>query len=362
MKWGVSGLLIALLLLGWFAIGDPPADEGVTVAEGGAGSAGGSAAGAAPGAAAGAAPASGALAFEIGADGSVTVRGSVADETTRNQWLNQIRIGAQGARVIDELRVDAASPAAAGWAGQLSSLVALMRERRLAGLRVEGDRVLLSGAVSTPSEKSESEKSIQSQLPSGYRLESRIAIAPPAPGAPQRAATGSSAASSAPTQGPRPGQKQDQPAPAAADRSPSDRSDTEKLGQAGGRNGGQADRSTDRKAAGCPSQLRSIAQPVYFKTDGASLSPEDRSRLQRLGECLGRSRVRVIGHADPRLTNQYNQQLSERRARAVADALRAGGVPAAQITVVGAGSVKTGAKDTSPQVLQRSRRVDIQIR
>jgi outer membrane protein OmpA-like peptidoglycan-associated protein len=330
---------------------DPPADQGANAAAGGAGPAAGPVVVAAP--------AAGSLAFEIGADGIVTVRGAVPDETTRNQWLNQIRIGAQGARVIDELRVDAASPAAAGWAGQLSSLVALMRERRLSGLRVEGDRVLLSGAVSTPAEKSEAEKLIQGQVPAGYRLDSRIAIATPVPGAPPRAAA---AGSPSPSPAVTPGQKQDERAPAAADRPASARSDTEKLGQTGVRDGGPADRKPDRKAANCPPQLRSIAQPVYFKTDGATLPPEDRSRLQRLGECLGRSRVRVVGHADPRLTNQYNQQLSERRARAVAEALRAGGVPAAQITVVGAGSVKAGSKDISPQVLQRSRRVDIQIR
>lgn len=345
MKWGVSGVLVALLLLAWFAVDEAPDEPPATVAGGGAGPP------------AGAAPVASPLAFEFSADGSLRVRGAVADEATRNQWLNQIRIGAQGARVIDELRVDAGSPAAAAWGGQLSSLVALMRERRLSGLRVEGDRVLLSGAVSTPTEKEEFDKLIQGQLPTGYRLDSRIAVATPAPGAPRPPSAGSPSPSAA-----APGQKQDGRVPTAAERPSVDRNEAEKLAQAGGQNSAPVDRRSDRKPAGCPQQLRSIAQPVYFKTDGATLSPEDRARLQRVGECLGRSRVRIVGHADPRHTDQYNQQLSERRARAVAEALRAGGAPASRISVVGAGSAKSGSKAISPQVLQRSRRVDIQIR
>ena len=64
----------------------------------------------------------------------------------------------------------AVSPAASGWAGQLSGLVAVMRERRLAGLRVDGDRVLLKGAVGNTADKGEIEKMIQAQLPPGFRM------------------------------------------------------------------------------------------------------------------------------------------------------------------------------------------------
>jgi OOP family OmpA-OmpF porin len=61
------------------------------------------------------------------------------------------------------------------------------------------------------------------------------------------------------------------------------------------------------------------------------------------------------------LNNDYNQDLSERRARAVADAVRAGGAPASRISVQGAGSGKRSA-NPSREAMQRSRRVDIQIR
>jgi OmpA-OmpF porin, OOP family len=117
-----------------------------------------------------------------------------------------------------------------------------------------------------------------------------------------------------------------------------------------------------RKPANCPRQLRPLAQPVYFKTDASSIASEDRSRLQRLGECLGRSRVRIVGHADPRHTDEYNQELSERRARAVADVLTAAGADPSRISVVGAGKSKPSSKKPSRQALQRARRVDIQIR
>ena len=117
-----------------------------------------------------------------------------------------------------------------------------------------------------------------------------------------------------------------------------------------------------RKPANCPRQLRPLAQPVYFKTDASAIPSEDRDRLQRLGECLGRARVRIIGHADPRHTDEYNQELSERRARAVADLLTAAGADPARVAVVGAGKAQAPAKKPSRQALQRARRVDIQIR
>src|SRR3990170_563038 len=93
MKWGVCGVLLALLLFAWSA-GDDTAGDAPSSGDGRAGSA------------AGVAPAPASLSFEFAPDGSVRVKGVVADETTRNQWLNEIRIGAQGSRVIDELRID----------------------------------------------------------------------------------------------------------------------------------------------------------------------------------------------------------------------------------------------------------------
>jgi len=412
LKWGVSGVLLALLLLTWLA-GNQATDEvPVRVAGGRISSADGGS------------PTPASLALELGSDGAVKVQGVVTDAATRDQWLNQVRIGARGARVMDELRIDTASPAAAsGWGAHLSPLVALMRERRLEGLRVEGNSVLLKGAALTAAEKDETDRTILAQLPPGYRVDSRITIGAPATAASRPAASASSASSAssappassastapssssvkplAPRQDSRASGPQDRAAtprnagdqqvgdqkagdsraggqkagdlkagdkagerkagdPKAGERAVNDRGGADKLAQTGRSNAEPAGKEANSKPTGCPPQLRSLAQPVYFPTDGAGISAADRARLERLGECLGRSQVRIVGHSDPRLSDAYNQELSERRARAVADALRAGGLPSSRISVQGAGRGKPSTT-ASPEALQRSRRVDIQIR
>ena len=169
MKWAVAGAILLLLALTW--LGGPDDMDG---------SAGkGPAAGAdAPGSSASGPAGAGTpatLALELAPDGSLVVGGTVADEATRDQWLNEIRIGAQGRRVTDQLKVGPVAPAKADWASHLSSLVAVMRERQLASLRVEGDRVVLQGPASDAVARKDTETMIQAQLPSGYRLDSRLA-------------------------------------------------------------------------------------------------------------------------------------------------------------------------------------------
>lgn len=350
-KWLTAAILLALLLLTWFSGAHRATDSATDDMS---------------------------FSIDLANDGSLKVQGTVADEATRNRWLNAIRIGAQGASVSDELEIGQVSPAA-GWIGQLSSLVAVMRERSLAGLRVDADKVLLTGAVGSLTDKAQAEKIIQAQLPSGYRLDSQLVVnalaagaapgASPAgvvaPGVPASSSSTSSPSSSASSasstsstsSAATPVQRPDGVAAGAAQRA-----DAEKTARGGAidPDAGRSSKTAARRPANCPRQLQSLAKSIYFKTDAASISPPERVRLQRLGECLGRASVRIVGHADPRHTEEYNLELSDRRARAVADELAAGGVPQSRISVVAAG--KTKAQGASRQALQRSRRVDIQIR
>ena len=393
MKWAVAGAILLLLALTWLGGPDKPDEPADGVPGAGADAAGSTNAGPAG------ASATTMLTLELAADGGLKVGGVVADEATRNQWLNEIRIGAQGRRVTDDLRVGSVSPAAADWTSQLSGLVAVMRERQIAGLRVEGDRVILQGAAPDQAAKRETDNMVQAQLPSGYRLESKVAIGPSPAGAARASAESSkpSASTSAKGQGPSaagpataagagagasapasagtssaassggaspsspaPAQKGGEVAPSAA----GDRSDARALAQnePAGEKSAIESKTPVRKPANCPRQLRPLAQPVYFKTDAAAIAADDRSRLKRLGECLGRARVRIVGHADPRHTDEYNQELSERRAKAVAEILTEAGANPSRVTVVGAGKVQARAKKPSRQALQRARRVDIQLR
>lgn len=72
-------------------------------------------------------------------------------------------------------------------------------------------------------------------------------------------------------------------------------------------------------------ELVELSHAVHFATDSDRLSPVELARLRRFVEGLPAGitgRVRVVGHADERGTQTYNLDLSARRARAVADALR----------------------------------------
>jgi outer membrane protein OmpA-like peptidoglycan-associated protein len=380
IKWAVAGAILVLLVLAWIA---GPGQVEDSAGKGPA--AGTDAAGSSDPGAAGIAAAATTLALDLAADGGLKVGGVVADEATRNQWLNEIRIGAQGRPVADQLQVGPVVPTKADWTSHLSGLVAVMRERQLASLRVEGDRVLLQGQAKDPGVKAETESMIQSQLPSGYRVDSKLALGAspagaaraPAGSTPRASASsdaspsgssGSSAAAGSPSAA---APSADVPAAGAsaarstgAPASGGDRADLRASAQTepGPESATTESKKPVRKPANCPRQLRPLAQPVYFKTDASAIPSEDRARLQRLGECLGRARVRIIGHADPRHTDDYNQELSERRARAVAEVLATAGADPARITVVGAGKAKAPSKKPSRQALQRARRVDIQVR
>lgn len=356
-KWAIAAVLLALLLVGWFMgahlSGDPAGGLATPGADAGAGSeAGGSSASAPP-----------SFAIDLAPDGSLKVRGAVADQATRSQWLNAIRIGAQGARVADELTIGPVSPAP-GWIAQLSSLVAVMREHKLSGLQVVGETAIVKGAVGSSFDKGEIDKTLQAQLPPGYRLNSQLAISAlaavtartPAGSASSEASDSSSSVAKPPGSASRP---DGVTAPGAQ------RADPERANRrdAGARDGESANKTgATRKPADCPRQIRPLAQSVYFKTDVASISSADRVRLQRLGECLGRARLRIVGHADPRHNDNYNLELSQRRAKAVADAVVAGGAQQSRVVVVAAGKTKPATKGVSREALQRSRRVDIQIR
>jgi OOP family OmpA-OmpF porin len=69
---------------------------------------------------------------------------------------------------------------------------------------------------------------------------------------------------------------------------------------------------------------------VYFDFDKATLTPEGQQIISQVANTIrsgGTARVELVGKADRSGTDQYNQRLSERRARAVMDALTRAGVP-----------------------------------
>lgn len=81
-----------------------------------------------------------------------------------------------------------------------------------------------------------------------------------------------------------------------------------------------------------------LAADVLFAFDSAQLTRRARAVLDAAADAVrDERRVRVVGHTDPRGTEAYNQRLSERRARVVAQALRRRLGGAVTLTATGRG-------------------------
>jgi outer membrane protein OmpA-like peptidoglycan-associated protein len=101
---------------------------------------------------------------------------------------------------------------------------------------------------------------------------------------------------------------------------------------------------------------------VLFDTGAATLKPGADLVISRLSEFLSEypdTRVIIEGHADSRGSEAYNQELSARRAQAVADALISRGVPSNRFEILGRGESFPVASNDSSAGRQQNRRVEI---
>ena len=108
-----------------------------------------------------------------------------------------------------------------------------------------------------------------------------------------------------------------------------------------------------------------LPESILFATDSAAVSGQGSNDLYSIARNLNaypNTRVEVIGHTDNTGAAAYNQDLSERRARAVAGMLSAGGVSPSRIVAVGRGMTMPVASNATPQGRAQNRRVEIIIR
>jgi peptidoglycan-associated lipoprotein len=99
-------------------------------------------------------------------------------------------------------------------------------------------------------------------------------------------------------------------------------------------------------------ELCSLPVP-HFSFDSSALSERASDGLDELAECFttgaaAGKRLRLVGHADPRGTYEYNLALGERRAARVADFLKSQGVASNRIETSSRGEMDaTGTEETS---------------
>ncbi|MCG7200195.1 OmpA family protein [Marinobacter pelagius] len=103
---------------------------------------------------------------------------------------------------------------------------------------------------------------------------------------------------------------------------------------------------------------------VLFDVNKADLKPAGVRTVRRLSDFMlqyEERRVRVEGYTDSTGAESYNQDLSERRAMAVRDALVAEGVARSRVEVIGYGEAYPVASNETSAGRQQNRRVEIVI-
>lgn len=108
-----------------------------------------------------------------------------------------------------------------------------------------------------------------------------------------------------------------------------------------------------------------ILRGVQFDFDSAQLRPESTGVLDEAAKVLGEqpaANVLIMGHTCNIGTDEYNLDLSKRRARSVLDYLSGHGVGAERMAAQGFGESKPIADNSTKPGREENRRVELQVR
>ena len=103
---------------------------------------------------------------------------------------------------------------------------------------------------------------------------------------------------------------------------------------------------------------------ILFQTNSSKLEPAVMSSIESLAMILNKypdTNVLIEGDTDDTGTEEYNQALSERRAKSVADYAKSRGVAGSRISTVGLGESNPVNSNTSEFGRQQNRRVEVAI-
>ena len=106
------------------------------------------------------------------------------------------------------------------------------------------------------------------------------------------------------------------------------------------------------------------ADAIQFDFDRDTLRPENRELLSRIAGVLLTAKgysIYVYGHTDDVGTDEYNRDLSERRARTVRNYLVEAGIDSSILTMRGYGKSSPRARGATPEARALNRRVEIGI-
>jgi outer membrane protein OmpA-like peptidoglycan-associated protein len=108
-----------------------------------------------------------------------------------------------------------------------------------------------------------------------------------------------------------------------------------------------------------------LKSEASFPSGSADVKPSFSHALAKLGSVVKQydsTMVHVFGHTDDQGSQTFNQQLSDRRAGAVAQALTAAGVDASRVRMEGRGESQPEASNATVQGRNKNRRVEIYLK
>jgi outer membrane protein OmpA-like peptidoglycan-associated protein len=108
-----------------------------------------------------------------------------------------------------------------------------------------------------------------------------------------------------------------------------------------------------------------LPSDITFDVDRSDIKPQFRQSLADVSATLREypsTTIDVAGHADSTGSDDYNQQLSQRRADSVAQALIQNGVQPVRIVAAGFGEARPIADNSTASGRQANRRVEIKLR
>lgn len=103
---------------------------------------------------------------------------------------------------------------------------------------------------------------------------------------------------------------------------------------------------------------------ILFETNSSTLQSEAKTNIRDLSVILNKypdTNILVTGHTDFDGTEQYNQTLSEQRAKSVSDYAKGQGVSSSRLSIIGLGETEPIATNETSEGKQLNRRVEIAI-
>ena len=107
-----------------------------------------------------------------------------------------------------------------------------------------------------------------------------------------------------------------------------------------------------------------MTNQTAFDTDSTTIKPGFHSTMDKLSDVVvryGKTTLTVVGHTDNVGSNDYNQKLSERRSRSVAQYLESRRVNGMRLALAGKGETQPISSNASESGRQQNRRVEIYV-